>query len=168
MESVHDGRKGPMKKPLTFSNSDSKLECEESESKETKTTWMCSFCVMDFDTKSNLRDHVSSEHKRVILQNCPFCDKTFPTSKALRKHIKYSRSGHRGLKNVKAHKCSFCNEAFSTSNDLVLHTSNFHVCVSTALQLLRKKMDSKITFNQLMGKIMKVLILAKSYLANKA
>ena len=82
--------------------------------------------------KSNLRDHVSSEHKRDILQNCPFCDKTFPTSKALRKHIKYARSGHRGLKNVKAHKCSFCDEAFSTLDDLVLLTSSFHVCLYCA------------------------------------
>ena len=99
---------------------------------------MCSFCVMDFDTKSNLRDHVSSEHKRDILQNCPFCDKTFPTSKALRKHIKYARSGHRGLKNVKAHKCSFCDETFSTSDDLVLHTSSFHVCLYCSASFVQK------------------------------
>ena len=137
IESVHDGRKGPMKEPLTFSNSDSKLGCEELKSKESKKSWMCSFCAMDFDTKSNLRDHVSSEHKRVILQNCPFCDKTFPTSKALRKHIKCSRSGHRGLKNVKAHKCSFCDETFSTSDDLVLHTSSFHVCLYCAATFLQ-------------------------------
>ena len=97
LELVHDGRKGPMKEPLTFSNSDSKLGCEELKSKETNKSWMCSFCAMDFDTKSNLRDHGSLEHKRVILQNCPFCDKTFPTSKALRKHIKCSGLGHRGL-----------------------------------------------------------------------
>ena len=75
---------------------------------------------MDFDTKSNLRAHVSSEHKQTILQNCPFCDKTFPTSKDLRKHIKSSGPGHRGLKNVKAHKCSFCDETYSTSDDLVI------------------------------------------------
>ena len=132
IESVHDGRKGPMKGPVTFSNSDSKLGCEELQSKESKKSWMCSFCAMDFDTKSNLRAHVSSEHKQTILQNCPFCDKTFPTSKDLRKHIKSSGPGHRGLKNVKAHKCSFCDETFSTSDDLVLHTSSFHVCLYCA------------------------------------
>jgi hypothetical protein len=51
---------------------------------------------------------------------------------ALRKHIKYSGPGHRGLKNVKAHKCSFCDQTFSTSDDLVLHTSSFHVCLYCA------------------------------------
>jgi hypothetical protein len=99
------------------------------ESKQTKKSWICSFCSFEFDTIPNLRDHVSSKHngqKRVISYNCPYCVKTFPTSQDLGKHIS---SEHRGQKNYKAHKCSFCDETFSSSNDLVLHTSNSHVCL---------------------------------------
>jgi hypothetical protein len=88
-------------------------------------TTECSICIKIFPTKSKLKRHYDSVHKK-IKHKCELCDAYLNTKDSLKNHI----STVHEKKNIK--KCDMCDKTYINKTSLQLHIESFHKKITNA------------------------------------
>ena len=123
-------------------------------SKKTQNlTFSCDICDDDFNTKSNLTNHIKNEHAESSQFNCTDCEEHFSDNWNLMNHrrdehivtevcphflkksckfpngqcwLKHEKSNSTKSSEVKNIKCYTCKKDFKTKNGMMLHRKKYH------------------------------------------
>ena len=66
----------------------------------------CTLCLLNFSRKSDLKEHILTDHAGIKPHKCLLCESSFAHKSQLKLHI---ASVHEGLK---PHKCPSCEKSF--------------------------------------------------------